>query len=70
MMPFLIDKAAREIALTQWVLPDCLHVPIAAVDEAAITAYIGGKNTCAASRSRNSSAADRLRSGLPATETF
>jgi len=41
MMPFLIDNAAREVALTQWALPDCLHVPIAAVDEAAITAYIG-----------------------------
>jgi hypothetical protein len=41
MMPFLIDNAGREVALTQWALPDCLHVPIAAVDEAAITAYIG-----------------------------
>jgi hypothetical protein len=40
-MPFLIDNAAREVALRQWALPDCLHVPIAAVDEAAITAYIG-----------------------------
>jgi len=41
MMPFLIDSTAREVALTQWALPDCLHVPIAAVDEAAITAYVG-----------------------------
>jgi hypothetical protein len=40
-MPFLIDNAAREVALRRWVLPDCLHVPIAAVDEAAIIAYIG-----------------------------
>ena len=40
-MPFLIDKAAREVALTQWALPDCLHVPIAAVNEAAIITYIG-----------------------------
>jgi hypothetical protein len=40
-MPLLIDKAAREVALTQWALPDNLHVPIAAVDEAAITTYIG-----------------------------
>ena len=31
-MPFLIDNAAREVALTQWALPDCLHAPIAAVD--------------------------------------
>jgi len=40
-MPFLLDNAAREIALTRWVLPECLHVPIAAVDESAITTYIG-----------------------------
>jgi hypothetical protein len=40
-MPFIVDKAAREIALRQWVLPECLHVPIAAVDEAAISDYIG-----------------------------
>jgi hypothetical protein len=40
-MPFAIDHAAREIALTQWAVPDCLHIPIAAVDEAAITSYIG-----------------------------
>ena len=40
-MTFLVDYAAKEIALTQSVLPECLHVPIAAVDEAAIKAYIG-----------------------------
>jgi hypothetical protein len=40
-MPFLLDHAAREVALTRWALPECLHVPIAAVDEAAITGYIG-----------------------------
>jgi hypothetical protein len=40
-MPIIIDNAAREVALRQWALPDCLHVPTAAVDEAAIAAYIG-----------------------------
>jgi hypothetical protein len=40
-MPFLIDHAAKEIALTRWALPEGLHVPIAAVDEAAISNYIG-----------------------------
>lgn len=40
-MTFLIDNAARDVALTRWALPECLHVPIAAVDEAAITNYIG-----------------------------
>lgn len=40
-MPLLIDKAAREIALSRWTLPLCLHVPIAAVDEEAIRNYIG-----------------------------
>lgn len=40
-MPFLIDNAAKEIAFRHWVLPECLHVPVAAVDEAAIRDYIG-----------------------------
>jgi hypothetical protein len=40
-MPFLIDNAGREVALRQWGLPDCLHVPTAAVDEAAISSYVG-----------------------------
>lgn len=29
------------MALTRWALPECLHVPIAAVHEAAIQTYIG-----------------------------
>lgn len=40
-MLFLTDNAAREVALTRWALPECLHVPIAALDENAITTYIG-----------------------------
>src|ERR1043165_8276100 len=40
-MPLLMDNAAREVALTRWALPECLHVPIAAVDENAIATYIG-----------------------------
>lgn len=40
-MSSLIDHVARDIALARWVLPDCLHVPVAAVDEAAIRNYIG-----------------------------
>jgi len=40
-MPFLLDTAAREIALTHWGLPECLHIAVAAVDEAAITTNIG-----------------------------
>lgn len=35
------DEKAREIALRMWKLPRCLHVPIAAIDEAAIQTYIG-----------------------------
>lgn len=38
-MPFLVDAAAREVVRRG--LPDCLHIPVAAVDEAAITSYIG-----------------------------
>jgi len=38
---FKIDPIAREIVLHRSVLPECLHVPIAAVDEEAIATYIG-----------------------------
>ena len=37
----LIDETAKAIALTRWALPECLHVPIAAVDEDAIRNYVG-----------------------------
>jgi len=40
-MALLIDEAAMEIAIGRWALPECLHVPIAAVDEDAIHNYIG-----------------------------
>jgi hypothetical protein len=40
-MAVLIDEAAKEIALRRWNLPECLHVPVAAVDEDAISNYIG-----------------------------
>jgi len=37
----MIDRIATDIALNRYGLPDCLHVPIAAVDEAAISTYVG-----------------------------
>ena len=40
-MPLMIDHAAKEIALRGWGLPECLHVPVAAVDENAIRTYVG-----------------------------
>lgn len=40
-MAYLIDHAAKEVALRRFVVPECLHVPIAAVDESAIRSYIG-----------------------------
>lgn len=40
-MLFKIDPVARDIALHRYVLPECLHVPTAALDEAAIATYIG-----------------------------
>jgi len=40
-MPRSIDGIAKEIAVRRWALPECLHVPIAAVDESAIRDYIG-----------------------------
>jgi hypothetical protein len=36
-----IDEMAKDIALTRWALPECLHVPIAAADEEAIRTYVG-----------------------------
>jgi hypothetical protein len=40
-MTLLIDETAKGIAINRWVLPECLHVPIAAVDEDAIRTYVG-----------------------------
>jgi hypothetical protein len=37
----MIDLVAKEVAITRFGLPGCLHVPIAAVDEAAISTYVG-----------------------------
>jgi hypothetical protein len=37
----LIDETAKGIAVNRWGLPECLHVPIAAVDEDAIRNYVG-----------------------------
>ena len=35
------DEAAYEQAMRQWVVPECLHVPVVALDEAAIVDHIG-----------------------------
>lgn len=40
-MDLLTDSVAKEIALRKYVLPECLHVPIAAVSEEAIIRYVG-----------------------------
>jgi hypothetical protein len=37
----MIDEIARDQALHRYGIPECLHVPIAAVDEAAISTYVG-----------------------------
>jgi len=37
----MIDAAAIEIALRRYGLPECLHVPIAAMDEQAISNFVG-----------------------------
>jgi len=37
----MIDAIARELAITRYGLAESLHVPIAAVDETAISTYIG-----------------------------
>ncbi|QWG15411.1 hypothetical protein KMZ29_12545 [Bradyrhizobium sediminis] len=40
-MALLVDETAKGIALDRRALPECLHVPIAAVDEDAIGNYVG-----------------------------
>ena len=40
-MPRIRDEAAYQQAMREWVVPECLHVPIVAVDEEAITNHIG-----------------------------
>lgn len=40
-MTFKIDHIARNNALNRYVLPECLHVPTAALNEEAIRTYIG-----------------------------
>ena len=40
-MVMIVDHVAKEEAIRKWGLPECLHVPIAAIDEAAIVTYIG-----------------------------
>jgi hypothetical protein len=40
-MALLIDETAKGIAFNRWGLPECLHIPIAAVDEDAIRNYVG-----------------------------
>jgi hypothetical protein len=37
----MIDKAATDWAITRFGLAECLHVPIAAVNESAISNYVG-----------------------------
>lgn len=37
----LVDEVARELATTRFGLPLCLHIPIAARDEAAIHSHVG-----------------------------
>ena len=40
-MPYLTDNAAKDQAIRSWGMPECLHVPTAAVNEEAIIRYIG-----------------------------
>ena len=40
-MPRLRNEPAYVQAIQQWGVPECLHVPIVALDEEAITDHIG-----------------------------
>jgi hypothetical protein len=37
----MIDEIARDLAITRYGLAECMHVPIGAVDEKAISTYVG-----------------------------
>lgn len=41
MEPMAVDERAKEIAVEKFALPPCLHIPIAATDENAISKYVG-----------------------------
>jgi hypothetical protein len=49
----LVDQVAKDIALSSWTLPECLHVPIAAADEEAIRSYVGSVERILAAGSPN-----------------
>lgn len=40
-MPLDVDHVAKQVAVRKWGLPECLHVPIATLNEESITKYIG-----------------------------
>jgi hypothetical protein len=40
-LPRIRDEAAYQQAMRQWVVPECLHVPVVAADEEAIIDHIG-----------------------------
>lgn len=40
-MPRIRDAAAYQQVMREWVVPECLHVPVVAVDEKAIADHIG-----------------------------
>ncbi|MCB9958866.1 MAG: hypothetical protein H6843_09705 [Rhodospirillaceae bacterium] len=40
-MALKVDEAARAIALRRFALPECLHVPVAAISQEAILSHIG-----------------------------
>jgi hypothetical protein len=40
-LPRIRDDAAYQQAMREWVVPECLHVPVVAVDEEAISNHIG-----------------------------
>jgi hypothetical protein len=49
----MIDEIARDLAITRYGLAESVHVPIGAVDETAITTYVGEVQKVLSRRSRN-----------------
>ncbi len=69
-MPFEIDHVARDNALHRWGLPECLHVPTGAINENAISKYIGEIVDVVSSRTANRALLVRREQPVPPDKTL
>jgi hypothetical protein len=55
----MIDEIARDLAITRYGLAECMHVPVSAVDEKAISTFVGEVQKVLSGRSARSYTAPR-----------